>query len=75
MASCDNCNQIIDTVYLEFSAPTVFDEIFFDGNLCSGCHVIIQDCVDEYTEFYNRLTKKVLVKMAKLDINTKRKMR
>jgi len=74
--SCDNCNRIIDTVYKELTAPTVFGEsIGFAGNLCIGCISIFEYCVYQYLELFDHLDKRIKDKMFRLNTSTQRKMK
>ena len=73
--SCDNCGRIIDNEYVELSAPTIFGDVGYDGNLCAGCKSIIEFCIYQYSELYDQLTKKILSKMFKLNLKTQRGMK
>jgi len=75
MICCENCNQIVETEYVELVAPTMFGDISFSGAICLQCKSLIEYSIYQYSNLYEQLTKEMNHRALKLNLKIKREMK
>ena len=73
--TCENCNQLTETEYVELVAPTLFGDIGFEGTICLQCKSLIEYSIYQYSELFERLTKEMTHRALKLNLKIKREMK
>jgi len=73
--TCENCNQITKTEYVELVAPTMFGNIGFEGTVCLPCKSIIEYSIYQYSQLFDQLTKEMNHRALKLNLKIKREMK
>ena len=73
--TCENCNQLTETKYVELVAETLFGDIGFEGTICLQCKSLIEYSIYQYSELFERLTKEINIRAMKLNLKIKREMK
>ena len=73
--TCENCNQLTETKYVELVAETLFGDIGFEGTICLQCKSLIEYSIYQYSELFERLTKEMAHRAMKLNLKIKKEMK